>query len=120
MIFDQDDIGVWICQKWLEIFYICVVYGWNQYVFVGWLGIFGDFFGDGGLDLCIVKKEWLKEYIQIGLFGVEYFDVEYVMEGDILIFFYYIQNGLGFLENFIWGFWGGWFIFVNVSLKGIF
>jgi hypothetical protein len=118
-ISDQDDTGAWIRQQWPEIFYICAVHGWNQYASAGWLGISGDSPGDGGPDPRTVKKEWLKEHIQIGPLGAEYPDVEYAMEGDTPTFLYHIQNGLGSPENPTWGSWGGRFIPVNVSSKGI-
>lgn len=118
-ISDQDDTGAWIRQQWPEIFYICAVHGWNQYSSAGWLGISCDAPGDGGPDPRTVKKEWLKEHIQIGPLGAEYPDVEYAMEGDTPTFLYHIQNGLGSPENPTWGSWGGRFIPVNTSSKGV-
>lgn len=118
-ISDQDDTGSWIRQQWPEIFYICAVHGWNQYASAGWLGISGDFPGDTGPDRRTVTKEWLKEHIQIGPLGAEYPDVEYAMEGDTPTFLYHIQNGLGSPENPTWGSWGGRFIPVNISPKGL-
>lgn len=118
-ISDQDDTGSWIRQQWPEIFYICAVHGWNQYFSAGWLGISADLGEQGGPDQSIVSKEWLKKNIQIGPLGNEYPDVEYAMEGDTPTFLYLIQNGLGNPEQPSWGSWGGRFLPVNVSDKGL-
>ncbi|CAH0022334.1 unnamed protein product [Clonostachys rhizophaga] len=118
-ISDQDDTGSWIRQQWPEIFYICAVHGWNQYFSAGWLGITSDLGEHGGPDQSIVSNEWLRKHIQIGPLGKEYPDVEYGMEGDTPTFLYLIQNGLGVPEQPSWGSWGGRFLPVNVSDKGL-
>ncbi|EGU73706.1 hypothetical protein FOPG_17522 [Fusarium oxysporum f. sp. conglutinans race 2 54008] len=118
-ISDQDDTGAWLRQQWPEIFYICAVHGWNQYFAAGWLGISSDLPGEEGADPTTVKKEWLKEHIQIGPLGAEYPDILYAMEGDTPTFLYHVQNGLNFPDRPSWGSWGGRFLPVNVSYKGV-
>lgn len=117
-ISDQDDSGAWIRQQWPDIFYICSVHGWNQYFMSTWIGISGAV-DHGGPDPSKVSKEWLKEHIQIGPLGAQYPDVEYIMEGDTPTFLYLVQNGLGVSERPSYGSWGGRYLSVNVSDKGV-
>ncbi|EXA31509.1 hypothetical protein FOVG_17210 [Fusarium oxysporum f. sp. pisi HDV247] len=118
-ISDQDDTGAWIRQQWPEIFYICAIHGWNQYFNAGWLGISSDLPGEEGADPTTVRKEWLKEHIQIGPLGAQYPDILYAMEGDTPTFLYHIQNGLNFPDQPSWGSWGGRFLPINVSSEGV-
>jgi hypothetical protein len=119
-ISDQDDCGGWIRQQWPEIFYICSLHGWNQYSLATWLGISGEGPGDeGGCDPAKVSHEWVKEHIQIGPLGEQYPNFEYIIEGDTPTFLYLIQNGLGVPEEPHYGSWGGRYIPVNVSDKGL-
>ncbi|KAJ4361752.1 hypothetical protein N0V83_010692 [Neocucurbitaria cava] len=119
-ISDQDDTGAWIRQQWPELFYICSVHGWNNYWSAAWIGISGDMPADrGAADRSMVTKEWIKENLQIGPLGKKYPDVMYAMEGDTPTFLYMIQNGLGVPEEPSWGSWGGRYLSVNVSPKGL-
>lgn len=119
-ISDQDDCGGWIRQQWPEIFYICSLHGWNQYALATWAGISGHGPGEeGGPDESKVTKEWVKEHIQIGPLGAEYPDAQYIFEGDTPTFLYLIQNGLGVPEEPHYGSWGGRYVPVNVSNKGL-
>ncbi|KAH7371671.1 hypothetical protein BKA66DRAFT_181249 [Pyrenochaeta sp. MPI-SDFR-AT-0127] len=119
-ISDQDDTGSWIRQQWPDLFYICSVHGWNQYASAAWIGISGDIPADrGAADRSMVSPEWIKKNFQIGPLGAKYPDVMYAMEGDTPTFLYMIQNGLGVPEEPSWGSWGGRYIGVNVSPKGL-
>lgn len=119
-ISDQDDTGGWIRQQYPELFYICSVHGWNQYMSATWIGISGNLAADrSAADRSMVTPEWIKENLQIGPLGKKYPDVEYAMEGDTPTFLYMIQNGLGVPEEPSWGSWGGRYLPVNVSAKGL-
>lgn len=119
-ISDQDDTGAWLRQQYPDLFYICSVHGWNQYMSAAWIGISGDIPADrGGADRSMVEKEWIKNNLQIGPLGAKYPDVMYAMEGDTPTFLYMIQNGLGVPEQPSWGSWGGRYLSVNVSPKGL-
>ncbi|KAJ3543878.1 hypothetical protein NM208_g3340 [Fusarium decemcellulare] len=119
-ISDQDDSGAWIRQQWPDIFYICSVHGWNQYDAAAWRGISSDNAGEkGGPDPSKITNEWIRENIQIGPLGAEYPDVEYSMEGDTPAFLYLIQNGLGVPEEPSYGSWGGRYVPINPSPRGI-
>ncbi|KAL2840300.1 hypothetical protein BJY01DRAFT_257429 [Aspergillus pseudoustus] len=112
-ISDQDDTGMWIRVKYPDIFYICSVHGWKEYGMAAWTGISGDVLfplDEGGPDITKVKKDWLKEHIQIGPLGKEYPDYSFIMEGDTPTLLYLIQNGLGSSENPHWGSWGGRYV----------
>lgn len=118
-ISDQDDCGSWIRQQWPDIFYICSVHGWNQYGNATWGGISGDV-DRGGPDPSKVTHEWVAEKIQRhGPLGAEYPDFEYIIEGDTPTFLYLIQNGLGVPEEPSFGSWGGRYLPVNVSDRGV-
>ncbi|WYZ40768.1 hypothetical protein EsH8_IV_001109 [Colletotrichum jinshuiense] len=119
-ISDQDDCGGWIRQQWPEIFYICSIHGWNQYQVAAWTGISAPCSGDvGGPDGSKVTHEWVRENVQIGPLGAAYPDFEFIIEGDTPTFLYLIQNGLGVPEEPSYGSWGGRYIPVNVSSKGL-
>ncbi|KAK1633550.1 hypothetical protein BDP81DRAFT_494926 [Colletotrichum phormii] len=66
-----------------------------------------------------VTHEWVKENVQIGPLGAAYPDFEFIIEGDTPTFLYLIQNGLGVPEEPLYGSWGGRYIPVNVSSKGL-
>jgi len=117
-ISDQDDCGGWIRQQWPGIFYICSVHGWNQYGNATWLGISADV-DEGGPDKSKVTHEWVKENVQLGPLGTEYPNFEYIIEGDTPTFLYLVQNGLGVPEEPSYGSWGGRYLPVNVSSKGL-
>ncbi|KAK7427646.1 hypothetical protein QQZ08_005921 [Neonectria magnoliae] len=117
-ISDQDDTGAWIRLQWPDVLYICSVHGWNQYYLSTWVGISAAV-DQGGPDPSQVTKEWLKEHIQVGPLGAQYPDLEYIMEGDTPTFLYLIQNGLGVSERPSYGSWGGRYLPVNISDKGI-
>ncbi|KNG88493.1 hypothetical protein ANOM_003256 [Aspergillus nomiae NRRL 13137] len=109
-ISDQDDTGMWIRVTYPDIFYICSVHAWKEYGMAAWIGISGDAlvpFDEGGPDVTKVKKEWLREHIQIGPLGQAYPTYSFIMEGDTPTFLYLIQNGLGSPEHPEWGSWGG-------------
>ncbi|KAK0379028.1 hypothetical protein CLIM01_03605, partial [Colletotrichum limetticola] len=119
-ISDQDDCGGWIRQQYPEIFYICSIHGWNQYQAAAWTGISAPCSGDvGGPDDSKVTHEWVKRNVQIGPLGAAYPDFEFIIEGDTPTFLYLIQNGLGVPEEPLYGSWGGRYIPVNVSSKGL-
>jgi hypothetical protein len=119
-ISDQDDCGAWLRQQWPDIFFICSLHGWNQYALSTWHGISGDGPGDeGGTDKSKVSHKWIKDNIQIGPLGAEYPDFMYIIEGDTPTFLYLIQNGLGVPEKPHYGSWGGRYVPVNVSNKGL-
>lgn len=118
-ISDQDDTGAWIRQQWPDIFYICSVHGWNQYNSASWLGISGIVPGEeGGPDMSMVSKEWIKENIQVGPLGAVYPDFMYIVEGDTPTFLYLIQNGLGVPEEPSYGSWGGRYLPVSIGEHG--
>ncbi|KAH7146258.1 hypothetical protein EDB81DRAFT_842476 [Dactylonectria macrodidyma] len=122
-ISDQDDCGSWIRQQWPDIFYICSVHGWNQYNNATWIGMSGDIIDglcdNGGLDGTKNTGKWVKENIQVGPLGAQYPDPEFIFEGDTPSFLYLMQNGLGASEEPSYGSWGGRYIPINVSAKGI-
>lgn len=121
-ISDQDDTGVWIRNKYPDLFYICSVHGWNQYGMAAWCGISGDRwygFDKGGPDPTKISKDWIKEHIQIGPLGSAYPDFMFIPEGDTPTFLYLIQNGLGVSEHPEYGSWGGRYISTDASGKGV-
>ncbi|KAE8381315.1 hypothetical protein BDV26DRAFT_301777 [Aspergillus bertholletiae] len=121
-ISDQDDTGVWIRNRYPDLFYICSVHGWNQYGMAAWSGILGDAwygFDKGGPDPSKINKEWIRENIQIGPLGSTYPDYMFIPEGDTPTFLYLIQNGLGAPEHPEWGSWGGRYIATDISAKGL-
>ncbi|OAL51487.1 DUF1593-domain-containing protein [Pyrenochaeta sp. DS3sAY3a] len=117
-ISDQDDTGLWIRQRFPDIFYICSVHGWKEYVNATWFAISGELsrdFDTGGPDSTKVSRSWLKEHIQIGPLGKLYPTYPFIMEGDTPTFLYLIQNGLGSPEHPEWGSWGGRYTLVDLS-----
>ncbi|GAM33838.1 hypothetical protein TCE0_013r01030 [Talaromyces pinophilus] len=121
-ISDQDDTGVWIRNKYPDIFYICSVHGWSQYGLAAWSGISGERwygFDHGGPDPSKITKEWIRENIQIGPLGSVYPDFMFIPEGDTPTFLYLIQNGLGVPEHPDYGSWGGRYNRTDASGHGV-
>ncbi|PYH45979.1 DUF1593-domain-containing protein [Aspergillus saccharolyticus JOP 1030-1] len=117
-ISDQDDSGLWIREQFPDIFYIASMHGWNQYGLAAWAAISGEEyynFDVGGPDFTKVTAAWLQKHIQIGVYGQEYPDYQYIMEGDTPTFLYLIQNGLGVREQPDYGSWGGRYSLVDPS-----
>lgn len=117
-ISDQDDSGLWIREQFPDIFYIASMHGWNQYGLATWAAISGEEyynFDVGGPDFTKVSAAWLKKHIQTGVYGKEYPDYKYIMEGDTPTFLYLIQNGLGVREQPDYGSWGGRYSLVDLS-----
>jgi hypothetical protein len=110
-ISDQDDAGAWIRLNFPKIFYIASVHGWNAYGLAAWTGISGESyynFNPGGPNSDLVTANWLKKYIQIGLYGkAAYPDPVFIPEGDTPTFLNLIQNGLTDPCCPEWGGWGG-------------
>lgn len=111
-ISDQDDSGPWIRKNFPELFYIASpgFHALGGYHYATWTGISGDRFHGrfAGGNFDIVSNTWLDKHIRSkGPLGLEYPDVEYLMEGDSPSFMYLINNGLGYPEHPNWGSWGG-------------
>lgn len=120
-ISDQDDTGALIRLQWPDVFYINSIHGWNQYGLAAWTGISGDNyygFDQGGPDFSKLKKEWIKEHIQIGPLGSTYPDYLFIPEGDTPTFLYLIQNGLSDPEHPNWGSWGGRYARADIAAAG--
>lgn len=120
-ISDQDDTSLWIRTTYPDIFYICSIHGWNNYVLATWTGISGDIQGSefpdyGGPNTSLVSTAWLKSNIQFGSLGTLYPDYKFIMEGDTPTFLYLIQNGLGCSEYPGWGSWGGRYVPIDAGL----
>ena len=115
-ISDQDDTGLCIRTTFPDIFYICSLHGWNQYLLAAWTGISGQIDGERAADPTKFTKEWIKENIQIGPLGSVYPDTMFLTEGDTATFLYLIQNGLGHPEHPEWGSWGGRYLPVDLRL----
>ncbi|KAJ5293839.1 hypothetical protein N7508_008660 [Penicillium antarcticum] len=121
-ISDQDDTGLWIRTTYPDLFYICSVHGWNQYGNATWTGISGDGwygFDKGGPDPRMISAGWIKENIQIGVFGGCYPDFMFIPEGDTPTFLYLIQNGLGVPEKPGFGGWGGRYVSTHGGGSGV-
>ncbi|RAK97318.1 DUF1593-domain-containing protein [Aspergillus ibericus CBS 121593] len=119
-ISDQDDSGLWIREQFPDIFYIASVHGWNQYGLAAWPAISGEEyynFDIGGPDSTKVSAAWLRKNIQVGVYGKEYPDYKYIMEGDTPTFLYLIQNGLGVREQPDYGSWGGRYSPVDLTTE---
>ncbi|KAJ3547616.1 hypothetical protein NM208_g1425 [Fusarium decemcellulare] len=109
-ISDQDDTGIWIRQRYPQLFFVVSLHGWNEYTDAAWNGISGEEyrrFDQGGPDSSIVSNEWLQQHIRIGDLGSHYLNWSFIMEGDTPSFLPLIQNGLGHIEHPDWGSWGG-------------
>ncbi|RSL64463.1 hypothetical protein CEP51_013131 [Fusarium floridanum] len=117
-ISDQDDTGVWIRQRYPQLFFVVSLHGWNEYTDAAWNGISGEeyrHFDQGGPDSSLVSNEWLQQHIRIGPLGSHYLNWSFIMEGDTPSFLPLIQNGLGHIEHPDWGSWGGRFTLLDQS-----
>lgn len=103
-ISDQDDSGIWIRNKFPDLFYI--VSPGDHYESATWTGI-NTFVK--GIDNREISNSWLAENIQQdhGPLGAAYPDVAWGMEGDTPAFLSLIPNGLNEPEHPEWGGWGG-------------
>lgn len=103
-ISDQDDSGVWIRNKFQDLFYI--VSPGDDYASSTWVGI-NKFVK--GIDNTTISNAWLQRNIQQGHgpLGACYPDVAYGMEGDTPSWLSLIPNGLHNPEHPEWGGWGG-------------
>ncbi|KAJ4309382.1 hypothetical protein N0V84_011530 [Fusarium piperis] len=114
-ISDQDDTGVWIRQRYPQLFVVSL-HGWNEYTDAAWNGISGEgyrHFDQGGPESSLVSNEWLQQHIRIGPLGSHYLNWSFIMEGDTPSFLPLIQNGLGHIEHPDWGSWGGRFTLLD-------
>lgn len=102
-ISDQDDTGSWIRKTFPELFYIVTPGGYGK---ATWGGINLTV---KGFDNTTVSNAWIAENIQQGhsIWGAQYPDVGYGMEGDTPAFLHLIPNGLNSPEHPDWGSWGG-------------
>lgn len=103
-ISDQDDAGIWLRNRYPELFYI--VSPGDHYASATWSSINTVV---KGIDNKTISNPWLAENIQQGHgpLGVAYPDVAWGMEGDTPAFLYLILNGLNEPEHPEWGGWGG-------------
>lgn len=103
-ISDQDDCGIWIRNKFPDLFYI--VSPGDHYESATWTGI--NTYVEG-IDNSEISNNWLAENIQQGHgpLGAKYPDVAWGMEGDTPAFLGIIPNGLNESEHPEWGGWGG-------------
>ena len=90
-ISDQDDSGIWIRNKFPDLFYI--VSPGDHYGSATWTGINTVV---EGIDNSEISNSWLAEHIQQGHgpLGAVYPDVAWGMEGDTPAFLALIPNGL--------------------------
>jgi hypothetical protein len=104
-ISDQDDSGLWIRNKFPELFYI--VSPGDDYGNATWTGIMTG--NIKGIDHTTISNRWLADNIQQnhGPLGALYPDVAWGMEGDTPSFLSLIPNGLNNAEHPEWGGWGG-------------
>lgn len=103
-ISDQDDAGIWIRNKFSDLFYI--VSPGDNYGDATWTAINSEI---PGIDNKTISNPWLAQNIQQGHgpLGASYPDVAWGMEGDTPSFLSLIPNGLNNPEHPDWGGWGG-------------
>lgn len=103
-ISDQDDSGLWIRNKFPDLFYI--VTPGDSYDQATWTGVNAVI---KGIDNSTISNTWLAQNIQQnhGPLGAEYPDVAWGVEGDTPAFLSLIPNGLNNSEKPEWGGWGG-------------
>jgi hypothetical protein len=103
-ISDQDDSGIWIRNKFPDLFYI--VSPADDYGSATWAAI-NSFVK--GINNEEISNSWLAKNIQQGHgpLGAAYPDVAYGMEGDTPSWLSLIPNGLSDTEHPDWGGWGG-------------
>ena len=136
-ISDQDDAGMWIRERYPNLFYVVSLHSFSEYGRATWNGISGEmfrWFDRGGPDSSLVTNEWLQTHIRIGELGAHYrkstiikgstveslheiAKFDFIMEGDTPAFFPLIQNGLGDPEHPEWGNWGGRWKLLDQSRK---
>jgi hypothetical protein len=102
-ISDQDDSGIWMRNKFPDLFYIVSP---GSYFNATWSAINQVV---EGIDNKTISNEWLAGNIQQGHgpLGALYPDVAYGMEGDTPSWLNLILNGLSNPEHPEWGGWGG-------------
>lgn len=103
-ISDQDDSGIWIRNKFPELFYI--VSPGDDYGSATWNAMMRVV---EGIDNETISTGWLAENIQQGHgpLGAVYPEVAWGMEGDTPAFLSLIPNGLNNAGHPDWGGWGG-------------
>lgn len=103
-ISDQDDSGIWIRNKFPELFYI--VSPGDDYGSATWIAITSFI---KGISNEKISNNWIAQNIQQGHgpLGVEYPEVAWGMEGDTPSWLSLIPNGLSSPEHPEWGGWGG-------------
>jgi len=103
-ISDQDDSGIWIRNKFPDLFYI--VSPGDHYGSATWIAINSVI---DNIDNKTISNTWLAQNIQQGHgpLGAAYPDVAWGVEGDTPAFLSLIPNGLNVAENPAWGGWGG-------------
>jgi hypothetical protein len=103
-ISDQDDSGIWIRNKFPDLFYI--VSPGDDYGSATWNAINSHI---EGIDNETISNGWLARHIQQGHgpLGAAYPDVSWGMEGDTPAFLSLVPNGLNDAEHPEWGGWGG-------------
>lgn len=103
-ISDQDDSGIWIRNKFPELFYIVSP---GKYERSTWLAI--NQVVQNGINNEVISNKWIADNIQQGHgpLGASYPDVMWGMEGDTPAFLWLIPNGLNAPEHPDWGSWGG-------------
>lgn len=102
-ISDQDDSGIWMRNRFPDLFYIVSPGGYFNST---WSAIARAI---DGIDNEKISNQWLAEHIQQGHgpLGAMYPDVAYGMEGDTPSWLSLIPNGLNSPEHPDWGGWGG-------------
>lgn len=115
-ISDQDDSGIWIREKFPDLFYI--VSPGDDYGSATWSAI--NTFVEG-IDNTSISNHWLAQNIQQGhgSLGAAYPDVAYGMEGDTPSWLSLIPNGLNEPEHPEWGAWGGRYELYKPDLANI-
>jgi hypothetical protein len=103
-ISDQDDSGIWIRNKYPDLFYI--VSPGDDYGSSTWVAINTVV---KGINNEKISNRWLAENIQQehGPLGAAYPDVSWGMEGDTPSWLNLIPNGLSDPEHPNFGGWGG-------------
>jgi hypothetical protein len=102
-ISDQDDSGIWIRNKYPELFYVVTPGGYSK---ATWTGISTVV---KGINNETISTAWIANNIQQnhGILGSLYPDVGYGVEGDTPSWLSLIPNGLNVPEHPEWGGWGG-------------
>jgi hypothetical protein len=103
-ISDQDDSGIWIRNKFPDVFFI--VSPGDDYGSATWNAI-NSVVEDWSNET--ISNGWIAEHIQQdhGPLGAAYPDVAWGVEGDTPAYLGIIPNGLSSPEHPEWGGWGG-------------